>query len=78
MRDFPGCPAVKNTPCNVEDEGLIPGPRTKIPHAAKQLSMQLESDAPQLTHKTVKKKRERSDAVFKSLEIIQHKCKCNF
>ena len=53
MYDLPGVPAVKNTPCNVEDEGLIPGPGTKIPQAAKQRSLQLETDVPQLTHSTV-------------------------
>ena len=36
--DFPGGPVVKNPPSNAGDEGLIPGPGTKIPHAAGQLS----------------------------------------
>ena len=37
-RDFPGGPMVKNPPCNARDVGSIPGQRTKIPHAMKQLS----------------------------------------
>ena len=28
---------VKNSPCNAEDAGSIPGWRTKIPHAKEQL-----------------------------------------
>ena len=31
--DFPGGPVVKNLPCNVEDEGSIPGWGSKILHA---------------------------------------------
>ena len=37
-RDFPGGPVVKNPPSNAEDEGLIPGQGTKIPHTVEQLS----------------------------------------
>ena len=37
--DFPGGPVVKNPPCNARDMGSIPGQRTKIPHAAEQLSL---------------------------------------
>ena len=37
-QDFPGGPAVKNSLCNTGDMGLIPGQRTKIPHAVGQLS----------------------------------------
>ena len=37
-RDFPGGPVVKNPPCNVGDQGSIPGRGTKIPHAEEQLS----------------------------------------
>ena len=29
---------VKNPPHSAEDKGLIPGPRTKIPHNSEQLS----------------------------------------
>ena len=29
---------VKNLPCNTGDSGLIPGQRTKVPHAAEQIS----------------------------------------
>ena len=36
--DFPGGPVVKNPPSNAGDVGSIPGRRTKIPHAAEQLS----------------------------------------
>ena len=35
--DFPGGPVVKNPPCNAGDVGSIPGQRTKIPHAVKQI-----------------------------------------
>ena len=35
--DFPGCPVVKNPPCNAGDSGLILGQGTKIPHTVKQL-----------------------------------------
>ena len=38
-RDFPGGPVVKNPPSNAGDSGSIPGPGTKIPHAAGQLSL---------------------------------------
>ena len=38
MQGFPGGPMVKNLPCNAGDLGLIPGQRTKIPHATEQLS----------------------------------------
>ena len=40
-RDFPGCPVVKNPPCNAGDTGLIPGQGSKIPHAAEQLESPL-------------------------------------
>ena len=36
--DFPGGPVVKNSSANAEDAGLIPGLRTKSPHATGQLS----------------------------------------
>lgn len=43
-RGFPGGPVVKNPPSNTpEDLGLIPGPRTKFPQAAGQLSPQRAS-----------------------------------
>ena len=38
LRDFPGCPVVKNPPSNAGDMGSIPGGGTKIPHATGQLS----------------------------------------
>ena len=38
IRDFPGGPVVKNPPYNAGDVGSIPGQRTKIPHAAGELS----------------------------------------
>ena len=38
-KGFAGGPVVKNLPCNAGDAGLIPGQRTKIPHAAGQLSL---------------------------------------
>ena len=38
-RDFPGGPVIKNPSCNAGDvHGSIPGCRTRIPHAAEQLS----------------------------------------
>ena len=36
--DFPGGPVVKKPPSYAGDTGSIPGRRTKIPHAAGQLS----------------------------------------
>ena len=38
LRDFPGGPVVKNTPCNARDVGSTSGQGTKIPSAVKQLS----------------------------------------
>ena len=38
-RDFPGGSVVKNLPSNAGDVAMIPGPETKIPHAAGQLSL---------------------------------------
>ena len=38
LGDFPGSPVVMNLPCNAGDLNLIPGQRTKIPHASEQLS----------------------------------------
>ena len=38
-RDFPGGPVVNNLPYNAGDKGSIPGQGTKIPHAARQLSL---------------------------------------
>ena len=35
--DLPGGPMVKNSPCNAENAGLIPGGGIKIPHATGQL-----------------------------------------
>ena len=34
FRHFLGIAVVKNLPCNTKNTGLIPGPGTKIPHAA--------------------------------------------
>lgn len=40
LRDFPDSPMVKNLPAaNVGDTGFIPGPGTKIPPSARQLSL---------------------------------------
>ena len=36
--DFLGGPLAKNPPSNARDTGSIPGPRTEIPHAMRQLS----------------------------------------
>ena len=57
--DFPGCPVVKNPPCNAEDEGLIPCQGTKIPQAIEQPSPVCHNKGahmPQLlkhTHRTI-------------------------
>ena len=40
--DFPGGPVVTNLPSNEGDAGSIPGQGTKIPHAAGQLSPELQ------------------------------------
>ena len=37
--DFPGGPVIKNLPSSAGDVGSITGQRTKIPHAAGQLSL---------------------------------------
>ena len=42
LQEFSGGPVAKNPSCNAGDVGLIPDGRTKIPHAAEQLSQQLE------------------------------------
>ena len=39
--DFPGGTVVKNLPCNVGDAGLTLGRGTRIPHAMKQLSLNI-------------------------------------
>ena len=39
MRHFPDGPVVKNLPYNSGDASLIPGQRTKIPHASEQLNL---------------------------------------
>ena len=36
--DFPGGPAVESLPCNAGNTNSIPGPGTKIPYVARQLS----------------------------------------
>ena len=38
MRDFPGGPVVKNSPCNAGETGSIPSQETKILHATGLLS----------------------------------------
>ena len=43
--DFPSGPVIRNPPANAGDMGLIPGPRTKIPHASRQLSPTRSSEA---------------------------------
>ena len=45
---FPGGPVVKNPPSNAGDVGSIPGPGTKIPHAARQLSLHATAREPVL------------------------------
>ena len=44
MRDFPGGPLVKNSPCNVSS---IPGQGTKIAHGMEQLSLSAETIEPE-------------------------------
>ena len=48
-RDSLGVPVVKNSPCDAEDTGSIPGQGTKIPHAAEQLSLHTTTGEP-LSH----------------------------
>ena len=43
---FLGDPVVKNPPSNTRDMGSIPGQRTKIPHAAEQLSLRAAATEP--------------------------------
>ena len=43
---FPGGPVVKNPPCNIGDEGLILGWRTRIPHAAEYLNLHAATRVP--------------------------------
>ena len=45
--DFPGSPVVKNSPSNAGDVVLIPGRRTKIPHAVGPLSLCATSREPE-------------------------------
>ena len=45
-RDFPGGPVVKNLPASAGDTGLTPGPGSKIPHAAGQLSPRATTTEP--------------------------------
>ena len=46
MRDFSGCPAVKNPPSNAWDVGSIPGWGTKIPHDIGQISLHAAAREP--------------------------------
>ena len=45
-RDFSGGPAVKSLPSNAGGLGLIPGQKTRIPHASEQLSPRGETTEP--------------------------------
>lgn len=44
--DFPGGPVIKNLPSSAGDVGSITGQRTKIPHAAGQLSLSTATTEP--------------------------------
>ena len=44
--DFPGGPVVKNKPCDARDVSLIPGKKSKIPHAVEQLSPHTATSKP--------------------------------
>ena len=46
MGDFPGGPVAKNLPANVGNTGSVPGPGTKIPNAAGQLSQRTTTTEP--------------------------------
>ena len=47
VRDFPGCPVVKNPPCNAGDTGSVPGRGAEIPYATGQLSLQTSTTEPE-------------------------------
>ena len=45
---YPGGSVVKNLPANARDPGLVPGWRTKIPHAVEQLGLCAATTEPSL------------------------------
>ena len=47
-RNFPGSPVVKNPGANAGNMGSISGPGTKIPHAARQLTLCIITTDPEL------------------------------
>ena len=51
--DFPGGPVVKNPPSKAEDVGSIPGRKTKIPHAAGQLTPHTATTKPMCLNKSM-------------------------
>ena len=55
LRDFPGCPMVKDLPANAGDTGSIPGPRM-IPYAAVPLSLYATTEARALGPRLYNKK----------------------
>ena len=50
---YPGGSVVKNLPANARDPGLVPGWRTKIPHALEQLGLCAATTEPSLNHLNV-------------------------
>ena len=46
-RNVPGGPGIKSPPSSAESVGSVPGRRTEIPHALKQLSSMLRLLTPQ-------------------------------
>ena len=72
--------AVKNLPSNSGDAGLIPGQGTKIPHASKPLSCNLDKalvwEQRPIIAKKKKKKREREGGQF--LKIIRLRGQMDF
>ena len=61
---FSGGPVFKILPANGGDMGLIPGQRTKIPHAAGQLSHNIGSLMPQVRPDAAK---QINEYIFKKL-----------
>ena len=68
-QDFPGGPVFKNPPCNAKHRDLIPGGRTKIPHATRQLS---SCAAVKTQHRQKKKKK--IEIAFTYYKIPSLKC----
>ena len=51
IQGLPFGPVVKNSPCYAEDIEMIPGGRTKIPHATEQLNPCAPTTEPELYYR---------------------------